>query len=245
VIEGGGVPVYLAFLAGIVSFASACVLPIVPAFAIIIAGSVALDGETGRPRRPLRSALRFSTFFLLGFAAFFVLSGATAAAIGEWTRRMAPAAELLGAFAVGLFGLTLATSRIHRRTAAFGSTAAGQAALSAAALVGGVGFAAAWTPCIGPVLAEILLYGAFPSTLAEGLLLLGIYSSGLATPFLAIGAVVGWSVGRLSPTGGWATGARAALGMALVVFAGLLLTGEFSALTAYLSGFGFLLEFGL
>ncbi|MQA90648.1 MAG: hypothetical protein GEU90_10495 [Gemmatimonas sp.] len=243
-IEGGGVPVYLAFVAGIVSFASACVLPIVPAFSILVGGLTLVGRQRLTAGRGGWTAIRYSSLFILGFGGLFILMSATASEIGSRARDAVPAVEVIGAVTLGIVGLSLAfSSRLRTRD---GELGLGPHALLGTCAVGaGAGFAAAWTPCIGPVLAEILLYAAFPSTLAEGIGLLIVYSLGLAVPFLGIAFAVGWLMVRVPETGSVGSVLIRGVGAALVLFAGLLLTGRFAAFTAYLSGYGLAIELGL
>jgi cytochrome c-type biogenesis protein len=237
-IEGGGVPAYLAYLAGVISFASACVFPIVPPYALIVGGFSLAAREAPRPS----GAARYAVLFMVGFVALFVVSGATASLLGSRVREALPAFEAAGAIAVGLVGLALLGIRSVTRSWPARSRSLWPAVLAIAAVFAGAGFAAAWTPCIGPVLAEILLYGSFPETLVEGVVLLSLFSVGLATPFLAIALLVGWAVPRV-PAEKPLVGKLLAL--SLLICSALLLTGRFARVTAYLAAFGPLLDFGI
>ncbi|MEX2583891.1 MAG: cytochrome c biogenesis protein CcdA [Gemmatimonadota bacterium] len=243
-IEGGGVPYWLAFVAGLLSFASACVLPIVPGYGVLIAG-ISLSEEGGRTGRWPSSTVRYALLFLLGFGLLFVLSAATATFAGDWIRARLSLFEAAGAVAIGLLGLALLGRSLSSTLAGRAGGRRWTAAAGVAALAGGAGFAAAWTPCIGPVLAEILLYGTFPETLVEGVILLTVYTAGLATPFLFIGVALGWLVDRFSVRAARSPRVQGGLGALLLVFSGLLLTGYFARVTAYLAGFGLLFEIGL
>lgn len=233
-IEGGGVPAYLAYLAGVISFASACVLPIVPAYLLIVAGAGVVPAEGSRRAATVRYAL----LFLVGFAALFVATGATASNVGSRTREALPFFEVAGAIAVGIAGVALLAAP---RTS-IGTERGLPPLLAVCVLFAGAGFAAAWTPCIGPVLAEILLYGSFSETLREGVLLLILFAAGLATPFLALGLFVARAIG------GERMGSPLVLslsGILLLAMGTTLLTGHFARVTAYLASFGTLIDFGI
>lgn len=170
----------LAFLGGIVSFLSPCVLPVVPAYFSFLLGS-SLDREVSR-----KVLLLQSLFFVAGFSFVFVLLGISASALG---RLIGPYRSLLtqvGGVIVILFGLQmlgilkLRWLMMERRVQIEGS---GQAHGGRAFLLG-LSFAAGWTPCIGPVLSGILFLAGSTGNSGQGAILLLIYSLGLALPFL-------------------------------------------------------------
>lgn len=158
-----------------------------------------------------------------------------------------PLFESLGAVAIGLLGAYLIYAAVGRTSAdPLGSNGRVLgAAVPFDALLAGAGFAAAWTPCIGPVLAEILMYAGLPGTAYHGGALLAIYTLGLLAPFLAVAAAAWWGVKRLSPEGRWRVRMAPATGAILLLIAGLLLTGRFALLTAYLSRFRPIVDLGL
>jgi cytochrome c-type biogenesis protein len=213
----------LAFAAGVVSFASPCVLPLVPGYVSFVTGSRATEGEGRRPLVPM-------LLFILGFTVVFTLAGAFAGTFlrffrDPWFQRAAGLLVLL----LGLFMLAYAVGR-------------GPAALFAdrrplldrvrpgtfGAFPLGVAFAAGWTPCIGPVLAGILSGIAATGGTARGAALLAVYSIGLGVPFL----LVGLGVDRvLRMLGGVRRHYRAIAGVsgAFLVVAGILLiTGAYT-----------------
>jgi cytochrome c-type biogenesis protein len=172
-----------AFAAGVVSFLSPCVFPLVPGYLSYIAGTTVRDvqGETGARWRVSVHAL----FFVVGFALIFALLGAIASSIGATLNAHKLLLERVAGLLLVLFGLFLTglvrlpvlsqESRVH--------VAAAEPALLRSALVG-VAFGAGWSPCIGPVLGSILALAAAGTTLAQGVLLLVVYSLGLGIPFL-------------------------------------------------------------
>jgi cytochrome c-type biogenesis protein len=143
------------FLAGVISFFSPCVLPLVPAYISYITGESVADTQNGQPIYARLPALALSLFFVLGFSSVFVVLGAT-----------------------GLIKLP----HLHRDTR-FHVALDGGGPVSAFVL--GLAFGFGWTPCIGPVLGAILTASAVTATLNQGIALLSIYALGLSLPFLA------------------------------------------------------------
>jgi cytochrome c-type biogenesis protein len=221
----------LAFAAGLVSFASPCVLPLVPGYVSFVTGARATEGTRGRQVVPI-------VLFILGFTVVFTLLGAFASTFvaffrDPWFQRAAGAVVI----ALGLLMIAYALQRggpalYAERRPLLGRVRPGT--LGAFPL--GVAFAAGWTPCIGPVLGGIIAIAASGGT-ARGVGLLLAYSAGLGVPFL----LVGLGADRLLRSLGWVRRryrAIAAVSGALLVGAGvLLLTGTFREVTARLSRF--------
>jgi cytochrome c-type biogenesis protein len=167
----------LAFVAGVLSFLSPCVLPLVPSYLAYVGGT------GGRSRR---TSLRNAATFVAGFSTVFVALGASASALGALLRAYRDVLSVAGGVLVVVFGLILLGAfrlPFLMRTARFrGPT---DAATPVGAFLLGTAFAAGWTPCIGPVLGGVLTLAGTQDTLAQGVLLLVAYSAGLAIPFLA------------------------------------------------------------
>jgi cytochrome c-type biogenesis protein len=182
-----------AFAAGLLSFLSPCVLPVVPGYLAVLAGFEAVDGSRSRDRLP-RNAL----LFCAGFGAVFVGLGLTATLLGGLLVRHHAVLTRLSGGAVLLMALYLAGSlagrwpglygdhRFHRRAPAMGGIAS---------LAAGMAFAFGWTPCLGPVLGSILAVAATEGRAGTGGTLLGAYAAGLAVPFLAAAL----AYGRVAP----------------------------------------------
>src|SRR6185437_10791130 len=199
--SAANVSIFYAFLAGLLSFLSPCVLPLVPGYVSLLSGAVAegLPGEaaseaaaggTATVRRPDASRARRlliinSLFFILGFSVVFIALGATATSVGQTLRAHQALFSQIGGLIVILFGLHLlgvirisalyGDKRVHKRLGGGGAVGA---------FAVGFTFAFGWTPCIGPMLATILLLAANTGTVGHGIFLLAIYSAGLAVPFL-------------------------------------------------------------
>ncbi len=172
-----------AFVAGILSFLSPCVLPLVPGYVSLISGTSveALAAEQRATRRVMLS----SAMFIIGFSLVFIVLGALATGLGQLTRQYYPILTRVAGAVIIVFGLHLtgiwkikafyADKRLHEVKG--GSSPWG-------AFVVGFAFAFGWTPCIGPILATILAFAATEQTVLKGVLLLVVYSAGLAVPFL-------------------------------------------------------------
>jgi cytochrome c-type biogenesis protein len=230
--EISGIGIISAFLAGLVSFLSPCVLPLVPGYVSFIAGE-SLDDLTqaGFSRRRL-AALLLSAFFVLGFSAVFIALGASASTLGEFLRAYQREFNYAAGGIVVLFGLYLSgllriplLQREFRFAGRRGSHPAG-------AFVLGAAFAFGWTPCIGPVLGAILTISASQGSVGSGAVLLAIYSIGLGVPFLVAAAFTGVFLRRIRTIG--------RVGRVMQVFAGaVLVVMGIAMITGYLSKFAF------
>lgn len=178
----------MALLAGLLSFLSPCVLPLVPPYLCFLGGTSLdqfTDGgkvETGLQRHMVLAALSF----VLGFTAVFVALGATASVLGRMiAEHMDVLAYAAGAMIIvmGLHFLGLINLPLLNREARYHAEA--RPAGMAGAFLIGVAFAFGWTPCIGPVLAAILAVAASSETVDLGMTLLATYSLGLGIPFVA------------------------------------------------------------
>ena len=226
--ESIGIPV--AFFAGLLSFLSPCVLPLVPSYISFITG-LSLD-EVGTRRWV---ALTHAVMFILGFTVIFVLLGASATAVGAllrehrvWLERAGGALivvfglYLLGVFRVGVFARE---RRFQIQDKPLGYLGSG--------LVG-LAFGAGWSPCIGPILGAVLSYTAATATLGRGVVLLLTYSLGLGLPFLvaalAVESFTSWfqRYRRFIPVVTKLSGA------VLVLVGALLATGYFTILASRL-----------
>ncbi|MEO8226283.1 MAG: cytochrome c biogenesis protein CcdA [Gemmatimonadota bacterium] len=222
----------VAFVAGLLSFLSPCVLPLVPSYIGFLTG-VSQPGEANRRR----TALVHGFMFVLGFSLVFIALGATATALGQalrdysqWIQRAGGVLIILfGLYCLGIFklGFLQREHRIHLENKPLGYLGS--------ALVG-VAFGAGWTPCVGTILGPILVIAATEQSVHRGVLLLTAYSAGLAVPFLiaaaALEAFFEWFQGfrRYLP---WVMRVS---GVLLVFVGVLMVTGEFSRLNGWLQG---------
>jgi cytochrome c-type biogenesis protein len=177
-----GVGVFAALGAGLVSFLSPCVLPLVPGYLSAVTGVAAADLEHANWRQVLVPSL----LFIASFSAIFIALGVTATGVGDLLRENRELLnKIAGAVIVAmgvLFVAAMFVTRLNREWHVEGLLAR---AGSGGPVVAGAAFAIAWTPCIGPTLAAILSAAALSETAGRGAFLLGVYSAGLAIPFLA------------------------------------------------------------
>ena len=227
----GSVTIAVAFAAGLLSFLSPCVLPIVPGYLGFITGMSLDDLRSGhQPRAVLVPAL----FFILGFTAIFILLGASATLLGqvllrnkEWIARVGGVLIiLLGLHLLGVFRLAplMRERRVH-----LARTPAGNVGAFAA----GLAFGAGWTPCLGPVLGALLTLGTTRDTVAGGMLLLGAYALGLALPFAAAAFATERFLGASRRFRHFAPTVEKVSGVLLIVMGVLLITGSFTVLSGY------------
>ncbi len=228
--ELSAIALLTAFGAGIVSFLSPCVLPLVPAYVSYVAGdALSQDARAGEGAKRL-SALGLSFCFVAGFSTVFMLLGAGASTLGQQLLRYRFEANIAGGAIVIVFGLFMAGMvklswlerdlRIH-------SNVAGGRALGAYLI--GLAFALGWTPCIGPVLGAILTVSAVAATLSMGVALLGAYSVGLGIPFLATAVFTGRLLRWLKSMRRVGRSLQVAAGVVMAVMGIAMITGQLSA----------------
>jgi cytochrome c-type biogenesis protein len=172
------------FAAGVISFLSPCVLPLVPAYVSFVAAqSLGTSSQSGSG--PNFATIQLGIFFVLGFSAVFILLGASATALGQLLLSFRYEANLAAGAAVIVFGLLMMGlirwSWLQRDFRLHLDLPGGR---PAAAYGLGLAFAFGWTPCIGPVLGTILTTSAVSATVPQGTVLLSVYSLGLGLPFL-------------------------------------------------------------
>jgi cytochrome c-type biogenesis protein len=181
------------FAAGLFSFLSPCVLPLVPGYVSFMSGlSLEELSRDAKPGEALRHAGWESLFFVLGFAVVFTALGATASAAGAFLTAHLPAVTKIAGAIIVAFGahmtglVTIPLLYTHKR-----ADAAGFKPGYAGSFLMGLAFACGWTPCIGPILSGILALAATRETVSAGMRLLFVYSMGLGVPFILTGFAVG------------------------------------------------------
>jgi cytochrome c-type biogenesis protein len=238
----GSVPAGLAFSAGVVSFLSPCVLPIVPGYLAFVSG-LSFDELADPERQGINArAVLHAVLFVVGFSAVFVALGASATVLGATVRDALPTLQRLGGGVIVLFGLSLlGVVRIPLLMREKRPQLVSRVAGPTGAVIAGVAFGAGWTPCIGPVLASILLFAGMESTLSDGILLLGIYALGLGLPFILAAIFFQWFTGAVWFFRRWLLPLERATGAVLVIMGLLLVSGHFSVISAFFARFGQLL----
>lgn len=221
-----------AFSAGLISFLSPCVLPLVPGYVSYISGDTLGRGESGGNRL---SALLLSACFVLGFSTIFVALGATATAFSRLLLSYRYEATFIGGGIVILFGVFM-TGLVRlpwlERDIRFHGEIRGGRAIGAYLL--GLAFGFGWTPCIGPVLGAILTVSALSSTASTGIALLSIYSLGLAVPFLASAAFADGVMRRLKSMRRLGRVLQAAAGGVMITMGFAMVTGTISTFSFWL-----------
>ncbi len=223
------------FGAGIVSFLSPCVLPLVPGYVSYVAGQ-SFDGRASEAAPPKTlAALRLSVFFVLGFSTVFVILGASATALGQLFLSYRYEANLTAGAVVIVFGLLMMglirwpwlqqDFRLHLDL---------PGGRPVAAYVLGLAFAFGWTPCIGPVLGAILTTSAVSATVSQGMVLLSVYSLGLGLPFLAAAAFTDGLFGRLRILGRAGRFLQIGAGSVVVGMGLAMITGQLTAFSYWL-----------
>ena len=224
-----------AFVAGLVSFLSPCVLPLVPGYVSLISGA-SVDELKNAEARLTRTVLGHSIMFILGFSAVFISLGAVATEIGQLTHEYFGILTKVAGVVIIVFGLHLigifkikylyADARMH-------SVKGGKSPVGA--FVVGFAFAFGWTPCIGPILAGILALAASSSTVMKGILLLAVYSLGLAVPFLLTSLGIDRFLSFYGRFRRYLHAVEVVSGILLIVIGVLIFTRHFTVLSGYFS----------
>ncbi len=215
-----------AFIGGILSFLSPCVLPLVPTYLAYVGGSA-----EAKRRVLILNALSF----ILGFSLVFVALGASASALGSVLRANQQVLMMVGGALVIFFGLVMLgvikLPWLYRDTRV---RYEGETRTPWGALLLGMAFAAGWTPCIGPILGAILTMAGAAGTLAAGVGLLGAYAIGLGIPFLLAALLLDPFMRFSKGFRRWLPWVERVAGVILIVAGVLMLTGTYETLNSYL-----------
>jgi cytochrome c-type biogenesis protein len=223
----------VATVAGLLSFLSPCVLPIVPPYLAFMAGASIDDLEAGRDAD--RRILRTAVFFVLGLSTVFLILGMAASSLGRVLLAYQREMTLVAGAVITVFGLHfLGVLRIGVlfREARFAAPVSGRTPFGAYVL--GLAFAFGWTPCIGPVLGSILSLAAQDGSVERGMLLMGFYAVGLGVPFLLTALFLRQAVGLLAGMKRHMGLVERSMGALLVLVGVLMLTGAFTEMSFWL-----------
>ena len=224
----------IAFLYGLLSFFSPCVLPLIPSYFCFITG-LSLEELTIAPKAAIRRKIMLSTLaFVLGFSLVFIILGASASYVGALLAEHKSIIRIVGGALIILFGLHLAgilrisafqyEKRLHIRKKPLH--------IMGTFLVG-MAFGAGWTPCIGPILGSLLVLAQDKETVGQGMRLLSIYSVGLALPFILLSAGINYLLVFTSKTKKVLRYANPVAGVILVLTGILLVTDKLRLLSFY------------
>ena len=231
----GNVPIMTALIAGLISFLSPCVLPLVPPYLVFLAGtSLERFADSEPERRVKRETVLAAALFVLGFSTVFVALGASASVIGSLIRAYSGPLSTIAGIAIIVMGLHFLgitpIALLHR-----------QKRLEVAKPVGlwgayvmGLAFAFGWTPCIGPILAAILAVAASEQTVAKGAGLLAVYSLGLGIPFMIAAFAIEPFAAFLARFKNYLHRVEQAMGALLVLTGIAFLTGSINQMSVWL-----------
>ena len=230
--EAVSLGVVISFTAGLLSFLSPCVLPLIPSYVTFVTGLSLEDVQRSR-----KTALVHALLFVTGFSLIFLALGATATAVGrlllvhrQWISRVGGVlVVLLGLYLLGAFNMRFLARerRFHISDKPLGYLGT---------LLVGIAFGAGWSPCIGPILGGILTYTATQAELQRGLVLLGAYSLGLAIPFVIAAVAVERFIAVFQRYRSRLIWVDRIAGVLLIVVGVLMLTNYMTALSGYLQG---------
>jgi cytochrome c-type biogenesis protein len=231
-----------AFVAGLVSFLSPCVLPLVPGYASLISGA-GVEELKSRDSQLLRRVVLQSVMFILGFSVVFITLGALSTSVGQLLAHYKSTLAQVAGVVIILFGLHL--TGIFRINALYADkrlhgVKGGASPWGAFAI--GFAFAFGWTPCVGPILAVILTFAAEQDTVWKGVGLLAIYSAGLAVPFLLTSLLMERFLVFYKRFLGYMHALEMLSGGLMIILGVLLVMGRFSVISGY---FSFLNRFAL
>jgi cytochrome c-type biogenesis protein len=228
-----------AFLAGLISFLSPCVLPLVPGYVSLISGA-GVEELKQQDGKLMRSVMLNSVMFIIGFSLVFMTLGAVASSIGQVTRHHLALLSKVAGVIIIVFGLHLtglvpikllyADKRLHALQ--------GNSTVIGAFLVG-FAFAFGWTPCIGPILTVILTFAASEATVMKGVALLAVYSLGLAVPFLLTSLGIDRFLAFYGRFRRHLHTVEVVSGVLLIAIGGLVFTRHFTLINSWLNHFAF------
>ncbi|HEX6926953.1 MAG TPA: cytochrome c biogenesis protein CcdA [Longimicrobiaceae bacterium] len=233
--ESNSIGLAVAFAAGLLSFLSPCVLPLIPSYVTFITGMSLDELTAAEGRRRSRAVMVHGALFVLGFTLVFVAMGATATFLGSLFAYASRWVERVGGVLLILFGLYLVgLLRVPGMSREWRMQLGDKPLGYLGTVLVGVTFGAGWTPCIGPVLGGILTLAATRESVGDGVGLLFVYSVGLAIPFLAAALLLDRFLGGVRKMGPWYPWVSRVSGALLILLGVLLLTGSFTTLSGML-----------
>ena len=225
--------IFAAFAAGLISFLSPCVLPLVPGYVSYVSGSAAIGGDSAASQR--FAALPLSACFVLGFSTVFVALGASATLLSRILLAYRYETNIIGGVIIILFGLfTAGVVRLPWMQREFRYHGDVRGGTWFGAYVLGLAFGFGWTPCIGPVLGAILTVSALSSTVSAGIVLLTVYSLGLGLPFLVSAIFTEGLMRRMSSMRQTGRILKLAAGTVMIVMGIAMVTGYMTVFSFWL-----------
>jgi cytochrome c-type biogenesis protein len=231
-----------AFVAGLLSFVSPCVLPLIPGYLSFVSG-LSLEEMRGTSATISAPAARrqivvSSLAFIVGFSLVFISLGASASALGAFVGRRLPLLGKVAGVVLVLFGLhTMGLFRLRWLESEKRVQTRNRPAGLVGSVLVGIAFAFGWTPCIGPILAGILTIAGAQDTVGQGVKLLAVYSAGLGLPFLLTALAVNQFFAASARIRRYYHAIEVASGALLVAIGVLIFTNQFSIIARYLQNF--------
>lgn len=233
------VPALTVFLQGLVSFFSPCVLPLLPLYIGYLSGGTRSVGEDGRIYYKRSKVMVNTIFFVVGVSFAFFLLGFGVSALGHFFNRGQLLFAKIGGIIVILFGLYqlgfLGTSTVLGREHRLPFRLDKMAMSPVTALIMGFTFSFAWTPCVGPALATVLIMAASAATKATGYALIGVYTLGFILPFIIVGLFTTTLLDFFKKHGQFVKYTVKIGGILMIIMGLLMFTGKMNAVTGYLS----------
>lgn len=231
------VSLILAFSAGLLSFLSPCVLPLVPAYISYITGTSIGDSDS---KKSNIYVLYKSIGFIIGFSIIFIIMGASITSIGKVFIKNQSIFRKISGILIFIFGLhTTGIFKIklfyrEKRFLSFNNTNG-----AFGSVLMGMAFAAGWTPCVGPILSSILVYASSMETISRGIILLVFYSLGLAVPFILTALAIESLSSKISRLGKYLNLISIISGLLMILMGILIFTNKMGILSQYLNFINF------
>ncbi|MEK8127668.1 cytochrome c biogenesis protein CcdA [Paenibacillus filicis] len=232
------ITIIVAFAAGMLSFLSPCVFPLIPAYVSHLTGSSFQDGKLIVHRGKL---IAQSLSFIIGFSLIFIAMGASASFIGRFFAQERDLVQKISGLLIIVFGLQMA-GFLNLRLLMSGKTWETKSDMKRGAirsLLTGIAFGAGWSPCVGLALSSILLLAGSTETLWSGIGMLAVYSLGLGVPFLLISWLLTYSMNIMKKMNGWMPFLSKVNGWLLIGMGLLLFTGQLQRISAWLARYTF------
>lgn len=238
--ESAQLSIFVAFSAGLLSFISPCVLPLIPSFVTYITGLTFEDITSNKDRARVRSiTITNSLAFIAGFTSIFVLFGASATFVGQILLAYQDIVRMVGGILIVLFGFYImgvlnlnflsSERKIHienKPAGYFGS------------FVVGMAFAAGWTPCVGPILGSLLLYASTTGSVVKGMGLLAVYSLGLGLPLFISSLAINTFLSAFKVVSRYMRWVTILSGAFLIIIGVMIFTDSFTFLTSWFQQHG-------
>lgn len=238
--ESSQISILIAFTAGLLSFVSPCVLPLIPSFVTYITGLTFEDLTSGMDRRRIRTiTVTNSLAFIAGFTVVFVLFGASATFAGKFLLQYQDILRKVGGILIILFGLYImgilnlnflqSDKRVHIENKPAGYIGS---------FLVGMAFAAGWTPCVGPILGSILIYASTTESVGKGMSLLAVYSLGLGLPLFISSLALNTFLTAFKAISKYMRGITIISGIFLILVGIMIFTDYLTLLTAWFQRHG-------